>query len=349
VTSDDDRAAIAGIMRTFFAAFTSGAGCDARLDALRQVFLPEAVIVRTGGGVPAVYGVDDFIAPRRELLTNGTLTGFREWEVSGRTEIFGDVAQHFCSYAKAGVQHGAAFTGRGMKTVQFMENAELAPVLRQLIARSALPLRAIETDYAIDSSGFGSCRTETWIDQKYGTPRRRSVWVKAHVASGVKTNVVTAVRVLDKDSGDSPQLIPLVTDTADAGFTIGEISADKAYGSYANFEAVAGFGGAAFIAFKEKTTAERGGVFEKMFHYFSYKRDEYLTHYHKRSNVESTFSMIKRKFGGEVRSRTDAAMVNEVYCKLIAHNLCVLNQEQHELGIAAEFRPAPRATGARPA
>jgi len=248
--------------------------------------------------------------------------------------------------------HKRGFLSRpipGMKTVQFMENAELAPVLRQLIARSALPLRAIETDYAIDSSGFGSCRTETWIDQKYGTPRRRSVWVKAHVASGVKTNVVTAVRVLDKDSGDSPQLIPLVTDTADAGFTIGEISADKAYGSYANFEAVAGFGGAAFIAFKEKTTAERGGVFEKMFHYFSYKRDEYLTHYHKRSNVESTFSMIKRKFGGEVRSRTDAAMVNEVYCKLIAHNLCVLNQEQHELGIAAEFRPAPRATGARPA
>jgi hypothetical protein len=128
VTSDDglsraaaeDRAAIAGIVRTFFAAFTSGADCTARLDALRQVFLPEAVIVRTGGGVPAVYGVDSFVAPRRELLSNGTLTDFREWELSGHTEIFGDIAQHFCSYAKAGVQHGASFTGRGMKTLQFV-------------------------------------------------------------------------------------------------------------------------------------------------------------------------------------------------------------------------------------
>jgi hypothetical protein len=116
----DDRGAITGIVRTFFAAFTPGADCTERLDALRQVFLPEAVIVRTCGGVPAVYGVDSFIAPRRELLSNGTLTDFREWEMSGHTEIFGDIAQHFCSYAKAGVQHGVSFTGRGMKTLQFV-------------------------------------------------------------------------------------------------------------------------------------------------------------------------------------------------------------------------------------
>jgi hypothetical protein len=116
----DDRVVIAEIVRSFFAAFTSGADCAARLDALRQVFLPEAVIVRTCGGVPAVYTVESFIEPRRELLSNGTLTDFREWELSGRTEIFGDIAQHFCSYAKAGVQHGVSFTGQGMKTLQFV-------------------------------------------------------------------------------------------------------------------------------------------------------------------------------------------------------------------------------------
>jgi hypothetical protein len=120
IVTDDDRAVIAGMVRTFFAAFTSGADCAARLDALPRLFLPEAVIVRTGGGVPAVYDVDSFIAPRRELLASGTLTGFREWELSGRTDIFGDIAQHFCSYAKAGVRQGVPFTGRGMKTLQFV-------------------------------------------------------------------------------------------------------------------------------------------------------------------------------------------------------------------------------------
>lgn len=118
--TSDDRAAIAGIVRTFFAAFTSGADCAARLDELRQLFLPEAVIVRTDAGAPAVYGVDTFIAPRRELLSHGTLTDFREWELSGHTEIFGDIAQHLCGYAKEGVQNGTAFTGQGMKTLQFV-------------------------------------------------------------------------------------------------------------------------------------------------------------------------------------------------------------------------------------
>jgi hypothetical protein len=47
--------------------------------------------------------------------------------------------------------------------------------------------------------------------------------------------------------------------------------------------------------------------------------------------------MIKRKFGDAVRSRTDVAMVNETLCKVLAHNLCVLIQEQCELGIETEF------------
>ncbi len=118
--TSDDRAAITDIVRTFFAAFHSGADCVARLERLRQVFLPEAVIVRTCGGPPTVHGVDGFISPRQELLSHGALTDFREWELSGHTEIFGDVAHHFCSYAKAGTQHGVSFTGRGMKTLQFV-------------------------------------------------------------------------------------------------------------------------------------------------------------------------------------------------------------------------------------
>ena len=44
--------------------------------------------------------------------------------VHGRTEVFGDIAQHFGSYAKAGVQDGTPFTGRGMKTLQFVRTPD---------------------------------------------------------------------------------------------------------------------------------------------------------------------------------------------------------------------------------
>lgn len=123
-TTAADEQAIAAIVRTFFAAFTSGPDSAARLDALRSVFLPGAVIVRTCGREPEAYTVEDFIEPRRALLSGGSLVDFSEWELSGRTEIFGDIAHHFGSYAKSGVQDGTPFTGRGMKTLQFVRTAE---------------------------------------------------------------------------------------------------------------------------------------------------------------------------------------------------------------------------------
>jgi hypothetical protein len=121
--TNSDQAELEAIVETFFAAFTSGPGSSARLDALRALFEPAAVIVRTGGGEPAVYSVDTFITPRQELLTNGRLTDFREWELHGRTDVFGDIATHFGGYAKAGVQDGTPFTARGMKTLQFIRTA----------------------------------------------------------------------------------------------------------------------------------------------------------------------------------------------------------------------------------
>jgi hypothetical protein len=39
-----------------------------------------------------------------------------------------------------------------------------------------------------------------------------------------------------------------------------------------------------------------------------------------------------------VRSKTPVAMINEVLCKIICHNICVLIQETHELGIEIEFK-----------
>lgn len=120
---ESDRAAIAGLVETFFAAFTSAPDAAERLDALRGLFVPGAVIVRTCGTEPTVYDVDGFIAPRAALLAGGTLSDFREWPLDGRTDVFGDIAQHFGTYAKSWVQDGTPMTGRGMKTLQFIRTS----------------------------------------------------------------------------------------------------------------------------------------------------------------------------------------------------------------------------------
>ncbi len=224
----------------------------------------------------------------------------------------------------------------GAKVVAFFDNPAYTPILAELVAKSAAPLAVVESDFAVDSTGFGSSRYERWFDEKYGVTKQKSVWVKAHVAIGVKTNVITAVRILEKWSPDSPQFIPLLQKTAET-FAVREVSGDKAYASNENFEAAADVGGTAYVPFKSNTTGGVGGLFEKMFHYFQFQRDEFLQHYHKRSNVESTFSAVKRKFGDAVMSKTDVAMTNEVLCKFLCHNLSCLIQEQETLGIVPVF------------
>ena len=219
----------------------------------------------------------------------------------------------------------------------YLENPELTPLLTSLILQSSLPLKSVETDFAVDSSGFSTSRFERWFSHKWGRETFQRQWVKVHLMCGVKTNVVTAVEIREKHTADSNMLPPLVETTAQ-NFDVAEVSADKAYLSAKNIRTIRNVGAMPFIAFKSNST-DRGAtgkeskVWREMFHYFMWKKDDFLARYHKRSNVETTFSMMKRKFGDSLRSKTDTAMVNEVLCKVLCHNLVVLIHEMYELGI----------------
>ncbi len=217
-----------------------------------------------------------------------------------------------------------------------LENPALSPILHDLITQSSLPLKGVEVDFAVDSSGFTTSRFDRWFDHKYGA-RQQHDWVKVHIMCGVKTNVVTAVEIRDRHANDSPLLPPLVRATA-RNFAIAEVLADKGYTSKRNAETVGNLGATPFIPYKTDATGGLAiGMWEKMWGYFVYRRPEFLEHYHKRSNVESTFSMVKRKFGDSLRSKTDVAMVNEALAKIVCHNVVVLIHEMHELGIAPAF------------
>jgi len=68
-----------------------------------------------------------------------------------------------------------------------------------------------------------------------------------------------------------------------------------------------------------------------MYHFNKYNQEVFNAHYHKRSNVESTFSMIKARFGERLRGKPETAQINEALCKVLAHNICVVIQSIHEL------------------
>jgi transposase len=215
---------------------------------------------------------------------------------------------------------------------KFIEKPELYPILMAMIERASLPLKDIESQFAVDSTGFAYSRFVKWFDIKYNRFTEKQQWIKAHICTGTKTNVVTAVEIHGQDASDSVHLPALVETTA-KNFSMAEVSADKGYSDRRCHDAIGKVGAKPYIMFKGYATGGVGGLFKKAFHYFQFKREEFLAHYHRRSNIESTFMMIKSKFGDSVRSKTETAARNEVLCKMLCHNICCLISAMYELGI----------------
>jgi transposase len=149
---------------------------------------------------------------------------------------------------------------------------------------------------------------------------------------------VAAVAITEANGGDSPQFGPLIRKTAN-GFTINEVTADMAYSSRNNLDTVKSIGGTAYIPYKKNATGKAKGsaLWSKMYHYFQLNRDDFMEHYHKRSNIEATNAAIKRKFGETLKSKNPVAQVNELLAKIIAYNLTVVIHEMYENGIQPEF------------
>ena len=124
----------------------------------------------------------------------------------------------------------------------YFQNPDFTRILMNMIRKSSLVLKSVEKDFAIDSSGFSTYRYNRWTDFKYRYRRNERIWIKTHLVCGVKTNIVTAVRLTDSKFSDTLCFEDLISDTAE-NFEIKEVSADKAYLSRKNLMLVDELGG----------------------------------------------------------------------------------------------------------
>ncbi len=221
-----------------------------------------------------------------------------------------------------------------------LNRPEAAAILYRLLQLSAAPLAGLEEGGAVapDSTGVQTTSFGGWREEKQGEKREKK-WLKVHAIVGTKTHIVIDARVLDANSADSPQFVPLLRGTFEAGFRPSAALADKGYLSRDNYTAATEMGLETFIPFKSNSieAGQGSSAWRKAYHLFQANREEFDRRYHLRSNVESAFSAIKRKFGEHVRSRATVAQVNEILAKLICYNLTVVVHEMFENGIAPAF------------
>jgi transposase len=237
-----------------------------------------------------------------------------------------------------------------MVASRLLNRPEVTPILYRLVSLSALPLAGLEDGGVVapDSTGIQTTSFGAWREAKHGEQRVKK-WLKLHALVGTKTHAILRAFVGDENSGDSPQFAPLLREAVAEGFNPNGVVADKGYLSKENYALADSLGIDALIPFKANTLSNEvnrvRGIknprsWEKAYHLFQANRDEFDLSYHRRSNVESVFSALKRKFGENIRSKNRVAQVNEVLCKLIAYNLTVVVHEMFESGVAPAFTSA---------
>ena len=107
-------------MADFFRAVSFAEGEQPAYHALYQLVIESGHLIKNSAPVPEISTVSQFIEPRQRLVDSGELTRFQEVETAAITEIFGNVAHRFSTYAKYGSTTGGAFEGRGMISTQFI-------------------------------------------------------------------------------------------------------------------------------------------------------------------------------------------------------------------------------------
>ena len=108
---------IDALIETFYRVFDNRGAHTPSADALRNLFAAGGRITRVSSGAIEQWTVDEFIAPRIALLTNGTLAEFHEWEVQSRTTVFDNIASRESHYRKTGTLNGSPYSGAGRKFI----------------------------------------------------------------------------------------------------------------------------------------------------------------------------------------------------------------------------------------
>ena len=120
----NDKHGIDRLTHSFYALFTNTRSEVPAIEKIYSLCVPSASIVKRMHGSEEKYTLDSFVAPRKRILTDGTLTNFEEWETAEETIIINDLASRHSRYRKTGSLEGREFTTEGTKQFQYKRTSE---------------------------------------------------------------------------------------------------------------------------------------------------------------------------------------------------------------------------------
>ena len=227
--------------------------------------------------------------------------------------------------------------------MKYMQDKKIIKLLHKLYRIIAQPVSPIEVYFAADATGisnaYGNIRWMNIRNTKAEKKKRRE-YSKLHIISGCKTNVIASAKITNGYAHESPHFKSLLDDTAKI-FSVKEISADSGYLSYDNVKAVSDMRIAPYIKGKKGVSIPgiRGVMspWGAMLRLWKHHQMFFAEHFHKRSNVESTFGSLKRKYGDFCRCKKPESQECEILSKIVCFNAGVLSEALLSFDLKPEF------------
>lgn len=115
-----DKQRVDNLCDSFFKLFSNEDG-PPDLSRIHHMCIPQLLVIKIDRGEEITYNIESFIEPRKRILSDGTLTHFKEWETAEATLIIGNIAQRYSTYSKSGIANGTPFSQTGNKLFQFIK------------------------------------------------------------------------------------------------------------------------------------------------------------------------------------------------------------------------------------
>jgi hypothetical protein len=97
--SINEETAIQQVIDNLYGSFTIKNGILPDFKEIRKFFTEDARMGAVRNGIPKISSADDYLSSMEAELRKNKLQLLKEWEIKGKTEVFGHLAHRFSSYA----------------------------------------------------------------------------------------------------------------------------------------------------------------------------------------------------------------------------------------------------------
>lgn len=174
----------------------------------------------------------------------------------------------------------------------------------------------------LDSSGIKLIGRSIWYSIRIKKPVLRRDCDKIHLAVCSDLLFIVNWRITRWNKNDSPFLKKLLSPFK----VLGLVFADTGYSSRKNIDYVTRKKGSAFIPFNKKSRRRnRGNLGWSPLHDLWTKfKTIFDSIYHQRSKIETVFSVLKKRYGDMLYSKSRKVQHREVIMRFIAYNVKIL-------------------------